>query len=112
MLRRWEGNPSSDILIEGNTVRNSPYCPGSAQAGITVYVGGSFTGMPGPEGTAQLMEGVRIVNNAVYSSGGPGIAVTNSKDIAIEGNVLTDCDLGGFGQGAIFVNAVSEGEQP
>ena len=93
-------------------MRNSPYCPGSAQAGITVYVGGSFTGMPGPEGTAQLMEGVRIINNAVYSSGGPGIAVTNSKDIAIEDNVLTDSDLGRFGQGAIFLNAVSEGEQP
>ena len=66
--------------------------------------------MPGPEATAQLQENIRIANNAVYSAGGPGISVTNSRDIQITDNVITDSEVSGFARGSIYLNAVSEGE--
>lgn len=99
-----------NIEIVGNTVRNCPYIPTNNMPAITVYVGGSsYMGMPGPEATAQLQQGITIARNAVYSAGGPGISVTNSRDIEIVDNVLSDCEVSGYAQGSIYLNAVSEG---
>lgn len=93
----------------GNTVRSCSYAPGWDHSAIAVYVGGSFRGMPGPEADAQLNQGIVIANNAVYASGAAAIAVTNSRDVVIADNVITDTNVGGFAAGSIFLNAVSAG---
>lgn len=66
--------------------------------------------MPGPDGTGQLQEDMIIANNAVFTSAGPGIIVSNAKNIEIRDNVITDCNFSRKTQGSIFLNAVSEGQ--
>lgn len=96
-----------NIEISNNTVRNVAYQPECDGAGITVCVGGQ----PSQTGTGQPHQGVVIRNNAVYSSGGCGIAVTNAADVLIADNVITDTNVYGYDRGALYVNAVSEGTQ-
>lgn len=65
--------------------------------------------MPGPDAAAQLQENILIANNAVYSSGAGGISVTNSREVTIMDNIITDSDANSYGDSSIYLNAVSEG---
>lgn len=66
--------------------------------------------MPGPDAVGQLQSDMLIANNAVYTSGGPGIWVSNSKNVEIRDNVVSDCNFEVKTHGSIWLQAVSEGE--
>ena len=60
MHGRWEGNPSTNIVIQNNTVIDTPYVPGLTSPAINVYAGGDYLGAVSP-----IQQNITITGNLV-----------------------------------------------